>query len=117
MGRVPGVARPRTTRPDDRRRRRVARNNVGRVSFPLDDGEANDDRDRLMIRGPNSSSRLEEPHMSTSRRPLGSVTLPSLALLFVVTAPAPQPWAAEPAKGSSPQRPNIVFLFGDDSGI
>jgi arylsulfatase A-like enzyme len=39
-----------------------------------------------------------------------------LALLFAVIATAPQPRAAEPAKGSSPQRPNIVFIFGDDSG-
>src|SRR5262249_30468465 len=58
----------------------------------------------------------EEPHMATTRRAFGSVALPSLAVLFAVTATAPQPRAAEPAKGPAAPRPNIVFLFGDDSG-
>jgi arylsulfatase A len=54
--------------------------------------------------------------MPTPRRLNDPFALPSLALLLSVIAAAPLR-GAEPAKGSSAQRPNIVFIFGDDSGI
>lgn len=54
--------------------------------------------------------------MPISRRPIASFALPSVALLLSVIAVGPL-CGAEPAKGASPQRPNIVFIFGDDSGI
>jgi arylsulfatase A len=55
--------------------------------------------------------------MPNPRRPINSFALQSLALLLSVSAVAPPLRGAEPAKGSSAQRPNIVFIFGDDSGI
>jgi arylsulfatase A len=55
--------------------------------------------------------------MPTLRRRIDSLALPLLALLLAVITMAPPLRGAEPAKGSSPQRPNIVFIFGDDSGI
>ena len=50
--------------------------------------------------------------MLTPRRPIDSFALPSLALLLSVIAVAPPLRGAEPAKGSSAQRPNIVFILG-----
>jgi arylsulfatase A len=55
--------------------------------------------------------------MPTPRRPIASFVLPSLALLFSCITQAPPLRGAEPAKGPAGQRPNIVFIFGDDSGI
>jgi arylsulfatase A len=55
--------------------------------------------------------------MPTPRRPLTSLVIAPLGLLLATIAPASQVRAAEPAKVASRQRPNIVFLFGDDSGI
>jgi arylsulfatase A len=55
--------------------------------------------------------------MSTPRRPVDSLALPSLVLLLAAVALMPEARGAEPAKGPSLQRPNIVFIFGDDSGI
>ena len=48
-----------------------------RTSCPFEAGEAGDDRDRLMAKGPSPSpSSLKEPHMPTTRRPIESVALP-----------------------------------------
>jgi arylsulfatase A len=54
--------------------------------------------------------------MLSLRRPVDSFALLSLALLLPVLAVTPPLRGAEPAKGAVSQRPNIVFIFGDDSG-
>src|SRR5262245_66633206 len=64
-----------------------------------------------------SAFPLEVLDMPAPRRPIASLALPSLALLISAFAIAPELRGAEPAKSSAPRRPNIVFIFGDDSGI
>ena len=51
--------------------------------------------------------------MSSPRRP--SLAIASLLCLAIAWATSSR--ASEPAKTSAADRPNIVFIFGDDSGI
>jgi arylsulfatase A len=56
--------------------------------------------------------------MTCPRRTIVALALPALALLLSVLIVVPPLRGAELAQApAGPQRPNIVFIFGDDSGI
>jgi arylsulfatase A len=55
--------------------------------------------------------------MSTPRSTRFLIALPVLAFAIWALPTGPAVHAQEPARAAAAQRPNIVFIFGDDSGI